>query len=343
MIGHIDGFAGGELIGWALDPAHPDRPVIVTVCLNGRIVCRARAWQHRLDVAKAFNSPGTHGFCLDLRRYCPGESGAIVVTLPDGNVLKGRSLRVAVPEAEPSTGELLMFMHIPKTAGTSLREAIEANFRASQLLYLYPHPPGLPGYDIESLPAEQLSGIRAVIGHYRVGIHGRLPHTRVQYATTVRDPLRRALSHFFLLDRHDPGALPPPRRGQTVEERICDAMERYVLPDNLLLRYFAGIDDDVGARGTLTEKYLNDAVSCIRTQFLLVGHSERSQIFYDQLAQTQGWQPRTIARSNVGGWNIRQDAIPEIAQVFARTSPWDLRLYEEILRMFPLEFAEPRA
>jgi len=342
MIGYVDGFADGELIGWALDPADPNRPVLVTVHLNGRPVCRGRAWQHRLDVAQTFGGPGTHGFCLDLRRYCPGESGEIIVTLPNGAVLDGAPARITVPEAQPGGSDLLMFMHIPKTAGTSLREAVESNFKASQLLYLYWDLPGLPGYDIESLPIEQLAGIRAVIGHYRFGTHTRLPHTRAQYITTVREPLRRAISYYFHLERYRPDILPEQRPGTTVEERICEAMERYMLPDNNLLRYFAGIEDDVGPRGTLSEGYVTEALEHVRTQFLLVGHSEQSQAFYEELARTFGWQPRTIAISNVGGWKIRPDAMGEIAEVFARTSPLDLRLYDEILRLFPLSRYAPQ-
>jgi hypothetical protein len=342
LIGYIDVFTDGELVGWALDPAALDRPVLVTVHLNGRPVCRGRAWQHRQDVADAFGgSCGTHGFCLDLRRYCPGESGELAVTLPDGSVLEGAPPSITVPEPARDGGDLLMFMHIPKTAGTSLREAVEANFRPSQLLYLYPQPPGLPGYDIESLPVEQLAGYQAVLGHFRFGIHTRLPHSRARYATTVRDPLRRAISHYFLLERAQPGDLPEHRPGQTVEERICEAMERYMLPDNILLRYFAGIDDDVGMRGTLTENYLADAVAYLRTEFLLVGHCERSQAFYDEMASVFRWQPRTVGTINAGGMSVRPDAIPEIRQVFARTSPWDLRLYDEILRLFPLSGSSP--
>jgi hypothetical protein len=183
------------------------------------------------------------------------------------------------------------------------------------------------------LPREQLAAYRAVLGHFRFGAHTELPHARVYYATTVREPLQRALSHYFLLER---STFPPRPPGQTLEDHICEVMERYVLPDNLLVRYFAGIDDDVGAAGALTEKELNDALCNMKEHFRLVGHSGQSQHFYDELARDFGWKPVSVGNENVGGWKVRPDAMPEIAQVFARTNSWDLRFYEEVLRTFPL-------
>lgn len=103
------------------------------------------------------------------------------------------------------------FVHIPKTAGTSLRSILERQYHADELLFFDPpNPYYLP--EVKQLFAAALElkpKTKAVIGHFTYGIH-TIPQVQdYTYITFFRDPVARAISHYFhdyeYNIHHDPG------------------------------------------------------------------------------------------------------------------------------------------
>lgn len=119
-----------------------------------------------------------------------------------------------------------LFMHIPKTAGTSFRQIVLRQYR---------HLGGLEAvYD----PTEVKSGpIRkdapAYIGHYRFGFHEFISN-ECRYITFMRHPVKHAWSHYhFLIEMKK---LPE-------EVDSFSAFLNHKYGNQLQLRFIAGIED----------------------------------------------------------------------------------------------------
>ncbi len=148
----------GELYGWALDKNQMSVPPKVTFYVDGRPVGEVLALHYRPDVKE-------HSFFFDLTECCtPKAAARVEAKFSDRRPLSNSPLTVKIPSRDvPLHSETILFMHIPKTAGTAFREALTENYKHSQVAYLYPHPPGFLVSDLGLLPLEQRGQIS--IGH----------------------------------------------------------------------------------------------------------------------------------------------------------------------------------
>jgi hypothetical protein len=317
-----------------LDGRNPEEPLKITVLVDGLPVAEALAIYHRPDVGEAFGCRGLNGFYVDLAKCCsPGKGVSVEVALPDSRLITEKPMIADVPVRLRNHEAAVLLMHIAKTGGTSLREAIAGNYLVSEVAYLYPHPPGIPGGDLRRLPLEQRARLRCVIGHFRYGIHKYLPSPS-RYVTQVRDPVRRVISHYTHLASLSAEAIT--RGGQLLS--ICDAVERRITCDldNLMVRHFAGVDDLEFPPGSVSERHYYEAVRNIESDFLFIGHQEDSQLCFEQLAALCGWRATELGHSMVGGRPSALFGDPErIATTIRECNAWDARLYDDIVRRFP--------
>ncbi len=118
---------------------------------------------------------------------------------------------------------LYLFLHIPRTAGTSLTTTLRHALRGGRELHLSPLPgrrflrrAEVDAY-VDALPPQRRDRVRLVHGHcVYPGLHERFGRPG-RYFTFLRDPVRRAISNYhyfrahyelFLADNED-GTLPP--------------------------------------------------------------------------------------------------------------------------------------
>ena len=94
--------------------------------------------------------------------------------------------RSYAPERDPAP---IAFIHIPRTGGNSIGAAIRQTYGASAFRLKTNHAP--TGELLVGMPPD----VRVIYGHMPWGLHRFTP---VRYATVLRDPIGRSLSHFAL-------------------------------------------------------------------------------------------------------------------------------------------------
>jgi hypothetical protein len=90
------------------------------------------------------------------------------------------------------------FLHIPKSAGISLREMIGSRYSGEQLVRVYDGQLDFwpPHTAFVNQIVQRIHEIRAVVGHYAFGAHLLAGLREVSYNCVLRDPAARIVSFF---------------------------------------------------------------------------------------------------------------------------------------------------
>jgi hypothetical protein len=327
LLGRLDGDAEGELYGWALDKSCVSIPPKITFYVDERPVGEVFAVHYRPDVEQ-------HSFFFDLSECCmPKSATRVEAKFSDRTPLANSPLKVKIPpRSAPLHSETILFMHIPKTAGTAFREPMMENYKHSQVAYLYPHPPGFLVSNLGLLPLEQRARFRMIMGHFQYGIHEFLPQ-EYAYVTIVRDPVERVISHYHYLRHTQPETI----SDGTVILSLTETLERgkTVNLDNLMVRCFSGVDASGVPPGHIDQHIYDLAIDHLRTGFKFVGYQDRVDEAYAALQKHFNWKPRTSLE--IVNKGERQDGNIDDATRAAieRFDRWDCRLYSQIRELFP--------
>jgi hypothetical protein len=131
----------------------------------------------------------------------------------------------------------LLFMHIPKTAGTALRFALQSVYEPAEWAAIYEGAPEgrMTREEFGQLPSEAKRPLAMVFGHFRYGIHELLPQPS-QYVTVLRDPIDRVASLYDMYRITQPHWI----EGMTLGEWAASG--RSLQSNNEMVRYVSGRD-----------------------------------------------------------------------------------------------------
>jgi hypothetical protein len=260
--------------------------------------------------------------------------------------LSARTIRLAAAEEIPHP---LLFVHIPKTAGTSLTAYLERQYPADTVL-LHAENRVFQGSPEEN---RRLGDFRLLSAHLEFETLERLVDVERHLKITVfREPQRQLASHLAWIE----GLGAPGKRAELAQmpEYIRSAVERIGrlghagfldaltppearLLDNCQTRYLlpqATVDVD--------ESLLPGALERLE-RFSLVGTTERLDDFLLLLAQRMGWEPPEAApRLNAGSRERLEGLAPagELEKPFERLTRLDRAVYAAAAARFERDFGE---
>jgi hypothetical protein len=177
--------------------------------------------------------------------------------------------------------DLLIFTHIPKTAGTTLNNILRSHFHPTEVAQIFTHSDG-------STFMEKLSpSVRLVTGHYPYGLH-RFTARRCRYFTFLRQPAERVVSLYWYLRHAEDHA--SHSRIFSGEETFGDCVRSQY---NIQTLFLAG--ESTASPG----ETLARARRHLRAEYTVVGLTER---FDESLLLMQSafqWKPKLCRRQNV--------------------------------------------
>ncbi len=220
----------------------------------------------------------------------------------------------------------LVFLHIPKAAGTTLESVILRQYRgyhAKRFTGLWSEE-----QEFEALPPPERAKFDLCVGHHHFGIH-RLLSAPATYLTMLRDPVDRVVSYYYYAREH-----PSHYLHQLIHQRgwtLRDMVDRIVTTelDNDQVRWMnPGPHERVGL-GAVTPEMLHHAKQMLERHFTIVGVAER---FHESLVLMQcrfGWLNVAYRRQNAGASRPRIHEVPsDVIDLIRQRQRFDLEFYE---------------
>jgi hypothetical protein len=229
-----------------------------------------------------------------------------------------------------------IFLHIPKTAGTTMHRIIERQYSQESMVSF--------GFDahqsileFKALSRERRAQIRMLKGHMGFGLHRHLPNPAV-YFTLMRDPIERVISHYYHILRDPDHYLYPHTQGGRLELADFLKTEVPLMLDNGQTRLVSGVWDKVPF-GACDEEVLEIAKNNVDEHFALVGLTERFDETLCMLQDILGWSNDiSYVRENVGRNRPYQDGwSSETLAAVVETNRLDMALYDYATRLFQEE------
>jgi hypothetical protein len=248
---------------------------------------------------------------------------------------------------------IVIFTHIPKTAGTSLRHIIQSQFQPHQVFEFYhlkTAPPkvrkGIEKYN--NLTVNQKKAIKFVSGHVGFGLHEFLLRP-CSYITVLRDPVERVVSYYYFLLRNQNNLV----KNKSLEEFI----KTYGGVHNSMSCYLSGLtlkaqlqDPNIALNSQqFAQETLEIAKTNLKQHFQVVGLVEKFDETCILLRKVLGWNLASFyVRKNVAKHsNSIKNLSPATLDLIHEFNALDIQLYAyaqeifaEMINQYGTNFAE---
>ncbi|HEY9770735.1 MAG TPA: sulfotransferase family 2 domain-containing protein [Coleofasciculaceae cyanobacterium] len=225
-------------------------------------------------------------------------------------------------------GQTIVFLHIPKTAGTTLHLIIERQYNSGKIVTIHtPVENAAQISRIQKLTPTQQQQVRVIKGHTFWGWHQLLPES-CAYFTLLRNPVERFISNYYFLLKKEGHPL-----GQKLlEEKVTiEDFVNWTGEDNYQTRFLAKNigEGNLDIKGSeCTRETLERAKRNLRENFAVVGIVEEFDKTLLLLKKTFGWKNIFYKVKNKNKQRPSNNLIPQkTLKLIKEKNKLDLELY----------------
>ena len=227
------------------------------------------------------------------------------------------------PGNRPASGleKAVIFLHLPKTAGTTLNRLIEWEYPLSEMYSIDPVFFDWSAAHLRKLPLKRLRKTRMFKGHMTFGLHEILPQPAT-YITVLRDPVDRVISAYYFMRSYKLHPLYwQMRRGSWTLDDFVRRSQR----DNVQSKIIAGSAYNTPCTREIAEK----AKQNLRQHFGVVGLSERFEESLALMKLCFGWKLSSYSSFNVTRSRPKKQDVPKSTlELIHERNAFDMELYE---------------
>ncbi len=252
--------------------------------------------------------------------------------------------KIPAPAAAPppDLAAPVIFLHIPKTAGTTLLNILDRQY-PPEIVYSFGADAHASVAEFQALDEEKRSAIRLLRGHMAYGLHDYLPGSP-NYFTVLREPAARVISYYNFIRRTPDHYL--------YEEVVGRDMSLYdllqsglpLMMNDAQVRLISGVWGEPPF-GAVTPVMRQTAEKNLADSFVVVGITEQYDKTLLLLKEKLGWQQDiSYERLNVSSQGataqtLSADTIDLIKQV----NQQDIALYAYAVALFQEQCAQQGA
>lgn len=220
--------------------------------------------------------------------------------------------------------KLILFLHLPKTAGTSLSKAFRESYEPFFIRGIGDANRKDIVNAIVSLADKNTKNLpMCFFSHMHYGLHRMLPESiNCEYITIMREPIERTISNFVHFQTEEKHPLYPKASKMTIEEFLNDKSYEVHLRD-VMTRYLSGNQSP-----WLTPKSLEDAKNNLQ-EFNFVGHVDDLDADFKTMKKLGIVKP-DVELHKLGVHKKPKPAISQkVHEKLEEINYYDLRLYSE--------------
>lgn len=220
----------------------------------------------------------------------------------------------------------LIFLHIHKTAGTSLRIAIREAVGKKRFLMWYETN---ERFSLEKVKQRLQRSDQVVFGHQVYGAHRDLG-VPPNYATVLREPISRVLSFYYYVAEHRPDH--PCHEAINQGMSAVEFVSRSGAVANRMVKVISGQLGPYKSRDE-ARVALRTAKRNLRRDFALVGTVEDMERTLEDLSQLLGVNSISMPQENVG---VNHDDLigSDEGRAIGELNELDMELYEFVCEEF---------
>lgn len=228
--------------------------------------------------------------------------------------------------------DLFIFVHIPKTAGSTFKYTLARQFPDQGMPKIGPDYQASINH-IRTLSAEEKTRVSCISGHVPYGIHRYFERRKPRYVSFVRDPVNRTLSEYFFLMKR-PQLLPliglTPDAKLTpeafLEQQVAMGMQDF--QTRVLTGYDNLVESVLPPYRPMAITNVDELLCGIERSFDLIGTVERFDESLLLMRDRFGWRNTCYVSKHVGRPNSRRQELKQaLGEQIRRLNPLDCRLH----------------
>jgi len=224
----------------------------------------------------------------------------------------------------------LIFLHIPRTGGTTIGTILKANYSKNEILDFHGITYKNDFYQSYLQNNNKNNSINLVLGHFPFGIHQYL-NEDMKYITIIRNPIHRIISHYCYVKNNKNHHLHKfvAAKSLSIAEYVKSGLSTEL--DNGQVRLLAGSTSDL-AVGNCASCHLELAKENLKKHFIEIGVTENIPLFYANLRHKFNFiitENLWVNRTNGKSQHTHSDTI--IYDTIIQYNRFDYELYNWIV------------